>query len=79
MSIVHIVTAVLLVTMMFLQARNFFRYRKTNGANYMRILIFISTSCMLIHTIRLSNGGTEGSFLLASVITYLSIYFKSEA
>lgn len=78
MSLVHAVTVGLLALMMFFQIRNFVKFRKTNGANLLRILIFISTACMLVHSIKLSFGHTDGAFLLTSVAVYLSIYLKEE-
>lgn len=78
MSLVHAITAGLLILMMVLQVKNFAQFSRTNGANLMRIMIFISTACMFIHAIRLMRGITDGAFFMMSVGFYLMIYFKSE-
>ena len=76
MSLKHGVTAALLVFMMYLQVKNFIKFHLKNGANQMRVLIFMSSACMFVHSIRLMLGMSDGSFLLVSVAIYLAIYFK---
>lgn len=69
----YLTVAILSVTIFF-QVRNFIKYRKTNGANMMRIKMLLTSMLFMIHSIRLILDITIGLFFLLGVLTFLWVY-----
>lgn len=75
--IIQIATASLLGVMIYLQIRNFMKYRKVNGANTIRIFVSVSTLCSFIHSVLLIFGYSHGYFFSAAVLCFSFIYLKN--
>jgi hypothetical protein len=73
--IAQIITLIVLILTMVFEVRNFIKYRLKNGANQKRIILFLTTACFTIHTIRLIMGNDQGFFFGAGVIFFLLLFF----
>ena len=72
--IIEIATVAMCCILLFLQVRNFFKYKKTNGANTTRILVFSSTLCSTIHSAMFFFGKPEIYFFTGAVFAFSLIY-----
>ena len=72
--IIEIATVAMCVVLLYLQGRNFMKYKKTNGANTTRILVFSSTLCSAVHSVRFIVGQPEIYFFTGAVFAFSLIY-----
>ena len=72
--IIQISTVAMCCILLFLQIRNFVKYKKTNGANATRILVMASTLCSTIHSIMFLYGSPGIYFFTGAVFSFSLIY-----
>src|SRR5687768_9496909 len=71
---INLVDLIVLGVVLFLQIKNYLKYRDTNGHLKKRIVMCLSVLFLITHVIRLMFDITTGAFLFFHVITWLMIY-----
>jgi hypothetical protein len=71
---INLIDIMLLGLVLFLQIKNYIKYRDTNGHLRKRIVMVLSVSFLIIHVVRLMFDITAGAFLFLHVVTWLMIY-----
>jgi hypothetical protein len=72
--IIEISTVAMCCVLLFLQGRNFLKYKKVNGANTVRILVFASTLCSAVHSVMFLIGNPGIYFFTGAVFSFSLIY-----
>lgn len=72
--IIEISTVAMCCILLFLQVRNFVKYRKSNGANTTRILVAASTLCSTVHSFMFLFGSPGIYFFTGAVFSFSLIY-----
>lgn len=70
----NVTDLIILLLVLYLQIRNFIKYRYKNGAGRKRIVMMLSVMFLVVHVVRLMFDITTGFFLLLHVVTWLLIY-----
>jgi hypothetical protein len=58
------------------QIRNFIKYKKTNGANFIRICLFMINCFLIAHNARLILGFDEGYFFSSMSVVWFAMQFS---
>ena len=67
---------ILYLIVAFFQIRNFIKYKKTNGANFVRICLFLMNCFLIAHNVRLMFGLREGYFFASLSVAWFALQFQ---
>jgi uncharacterized membrane protein SirB2 len=75
--IMKFISLAVFLTISILQIRNFSKYKKTNGANTVRIVLFLINACFVAHNVRLLLGFNEGYFFSSMAALWMFLYLNA--